>query len=125
MVHGASKVKVGCRGASCPDPPAQAESRKGETGSGTDHPCHGLFRKKCLPFHRDSYTTNPGNQERRGAQMAYVITDECISCGTCAEECPVDAISEGEDKYVIDPELCTDCGTCAEACPVDAIEPGE
>ncbi|HOJ13729.1 MAG TPA: 4Fe-4S binding protein [Deltaproteobacteria bacterium] len=57
--------------------------------------------------------------------MAYVITDECISCGTCAEECPVDAISEGEDKYVIDPELCTDCGTCAEACPVDAIEPGE
>ncbi len=57
--------------------------------------------------------------------MAYVITDECISCGTCVDECPVEAISEGDDKYVIDPDLCTDCGTCADVCPTDAIEPGE
>ena len=35
--------------------------------------------------------------------MAYVINDECISCGVCADECPVEAISEGDDKYVIDP----------------------
>ena len=34
--------------------------------------------------------------------MAYVITDECVSCGTCAGECPVEAISEGDSKYVID-----------------------
>ena len=52
--------------------------------------------------------------------MAYKISDECIACGTCIDECPVDAISEG-DIYVIDPELCTDCGSCAEVCPVDAI----
>ncbi len=57
--------------------------------------------------------------------MAYVITDECIACGTCIDECPVEAISEGEDKYSIDPELCTDCGACADACPTDAIIPGE
>ncbi|MCK5075817.1 MAG: 4Fe-4S binding protein, partial [Calditrichia bacterium] len=38
--------------------------------------------------------------------MAYVITDECISCGACVDECPVDAITEGEDIYVIDAELC-------------------
>ena len=36
--------------------------------------------------------------------MAYVITDECVSCGTCAGECPVEAISEGDGKYVIDAE---------------------
>ena len=30
--------------------------------------------------------------------MAYVITDECVSCGTCAGECPVEAISEGDDR---------------------------
>ena len=54
--------------------------------------------------------------------MPHVITDECISCGTCEEECPTEAISEGEDTYVIDPEKCTDCGACVEVCPVDCIE---
>ena len=34
--------------------------------------------------------------------MAYVITDECVSCGTCEGECPSEAISQGDDKYVID-----------------------
>jgi ferredoxin len=72
----------------------------------------------------NSYTNHAGNQERR-ATMAYVITDECICCGTCIDECPVEAISEGDEKYTIDPELCTDCGSCADVCPTDAIEPGE
>lgn len=52
--------------------------------------------------------------------MAYKITDACISCGSCAEGCPVEAISEGDDKYVIDPDKCIDCGACAGVCPVDA-----
>ena len=46
---------------------------------------------------------------------------ECISCGACAEVCPDDAITEGEDTYEIDPEKCTDCGTCEDECPVDCI----
>ena len=52
--------------------------------------------------------------------MAYRITDECIACGSCADECPSEAISEG-DIYVIDAATCTDCGSCAEQCPVEAI----
>jgi len=52
--------------------------------------------------------------------MAYKITDACISCGACAAECPVEAISEGENTYVIDADACIDCGSCANACPVDA-----
>lgn len=52
--------------------------------------------------------------------MAYKITDECISCGACASDCPVDAITEGEGIYVIDAEACIDCGACADSCPVDA-----
>jgi ferredoxin len=52
--------------------------------------------------------------------MAYSINDECISCGACEGECPVGAISEGDGKYIIDPEVCTACGACADVCPVDA-----
>ncbi len=52
--------------------------------------------------------------------MAYKISDECISCGACAEGCPVNAISEGDGKYEINADECIDCGACAEACPVDA-----
>ena len=43
--------------------------------------------------------------------MAYVINDSCVSCGSCAGECPVGAISEGDGKYVIDADTCIDCGT--------------
>ena len=54
--------------------------------------------------------------------MAYVISDECIACGACEGECPVSAISQGDDKYVIDADACLDCGACAATCPAGAIE---
>ena len=56
--------------------------------------------------------------------MAYVISDDCTACGTCIDECPVEAISEG-DIYKIDPDICTDCGSCADVCPVEAIHPAQ
>ncbi|NJP41072.1 4Fe-4S binding protein [Oscillospiraceae bacterium HV4-5-C5C] len=57
--------------------------------------------------------------------MAHVIHDTCISCGTCAGECPVSAISAGDTQYEIDPDTCIDCGTCVSVCPVSAITPEE
>ena len=57
--------------------------------------------------------------------MAYVITDDCVMCGSCEAECPSGAISAGDSKYEIDPDACVDCGTCADACPSGAIVPGE
>ncbi len=57
-------------------------------------------------------------------EMAYKISEDCTACGTCIDECPVEAISEG-DIYKIDPDICTDCGACADVCPVEAIHPAE
>ncbi|MCF7993053.1 MAG: YfhL family 4Fe-4S dicluster ferredoxin [Thiohalocapsa sp.] len=59
--------------------------------------------------------------------MALLITDECINCDVCEPECPNGAISQGDEIYVIEPDLCTECvghyetSQCVEVCPVDCI----
>jgi len=52
--------------------------------------------------------------------MTYRITDECVGCGSCADECPAAAIVEAGDMYRITDE-CTECGTCVDVCPTEAI----
>jgi ferredoxin len=61
--------------------------------------------------------------------MALLITHDCINCDVCEPECPNQAISQGEEIYVIDPARCTQCvghfdtPQCVEVCPVDCIIP--
>jgi ferredoxin len=59
--------------------------------------------------------------------MAMSITEECISCGACEPDCPVEAISESDTIYVIDPNVCVECEgyndspQCVDVCPVECI----
>ncbi len=61
--------------------------------------------------------------------MATYITSDCINCGACEPECPNEAISAGDDKYVINPSLCTECvgfhdkEACQAVCPVECCLP--
>lgn len=41
----------------------------------------------------------------------------------CVEVCPVDCFYEGENMLVINPDECIDCGVCEPECPVEAIQP--
>lgn len=54
--------------------------------------------------------------------VAVINADECVGCGTCVDECPVEAISMNDDNIaVVDADECTDCGSCVDVCPTDAI----
>ena len=90
-----------------------------------------LVHNFILVIHKDIYQNNDIEPVRvltrikEDTIMAYVISDECVSCGTCAAECPAEAISEGAEHFEIDADACLDCGTCADACPTEAIHPAE
>ena len=61
--------------------------------------------------------------------MALMITEECINCGACEPECPNQAITEGDEIYIIETDKCTECvghfdeSQCVEVCPVDCCVP--
>ena len=50
-----------------------------------------------------------------------IDAEKCVGCGTCKDNCPVEAISQDGDKCVIDADKCVDCGACEGNCPVEAI----
>ena len=61
--------------------------------------------------------------------MALLINEDCVNCGVCEPECPNEAITEGDEIYVIDWEKCTECvgfhsePQCAATCSVELPEP--
>lgn len=57
--------------------------------------------------------------------MVYEIGQNCITCGRCEANCPIQSIHPGPQHYEIDPDQCVGCGTCVDLCPMDAIHPRE
>ncbi len=75
------------------------------------------FHLGVNPIFRESYAIGRGQITEKG----YQITDACIGCGTCAENCPQRCIEPGT-PYQIQQEHCLHCGNCHAVCPVQAVE---
>ena len=50
--------------------------------------------------------------------LKFDIDDTCVKCGACAEDCPVQCITEGTTKFIIG----KGCGDCYSICPVGAVQ---
>ncbi len=53
--------------------------------------------------------------------FAKIAPDDCVSCGECADRCPMDAIQEKNEAYEVITENCIGCGVCTITCPGEAI----
>ncbi|NBB96265.1 MAG: 4Fe-4S dicluster domain-containing protein [Planctomycetes bacterium] len=78
-----------------------------------------------LRYFRDEYEAHVAGACPAGkcaALVRYKITDDCIGCTKCAQQCPVDAIEpRPHRRHEVDNETCVRCGACRDVCPVDAV----
>lgn len=81
--------------------------------------------RTTLHFFRDEYVAHINGTCPTGKckeMIRYEITDDCIGCTLCAQECPADAIPfTPHEKHVIDTERCIKCDGCRQVCPEDAV----
>jgi len=79
-----------------------------------------------IKYFRDEYKAHIAGRCPAGkckGLITYSVTDDCIGCTLCAQQCPADAIEmKPYEKHEIDDEKCFRCDTCRKICPANAIE---
>ena len=130
-LQGKDSLRVGATGRSPHRPASFCGSRSKPPGGGparpmlfTQNPAKGGTRSSNRSFPELSNFKSPPAEPGvyHNEIMSYQITPKCTNCGDCLTVCPLGAISQGDDRPRIDPDLCTDCGTCSDVCPARAIE---
>ena len=61
------------------------------------------------------------NMFARSNFVSIINQETCAECGTCAERCPVDAITQDDGPAEIDAQKCIGCGVCYPTCPSESI----
>ena len=69
------------------------------------------------PIERDSFSFGGAENKASG----YFVTETCIGCGACLNDCPQSCIDMTDGKAVIREQNCLYCGNCAAICPVGAV----
>ena len=77
-----------------------------------------VFDLSGHPICRRTYALGGGEIKDKGF---VVNSNDCISCGICAEKCPQGSIIMKEKAYIVQ-EHCLHCGLCSEVCPCEAIK---
>ncbi len=74
------------------------------------------FNLGVNPIVRGKYVIGSGHISKQG----YLISERCISCGKCLQNCPQKCLTPGK-PYQIQQDHCLHCGNCAAVCPVQAV----
>ncbi|KZX17264.1 ferredoxin [Methanobrevibacter cuticularis] len=82
--------------------------------------------QKCVNICPVGVIGIPGIKEPKTRELDLegpIFIKDCVGCGTCVPECPVDAITLAETGGVIeiDEDTCIKCGVCSQTCPWDAV----
>jgi ferredoxin len=82
----------------------------------------GLGNTRISGSWAEYYLVKCKKNERRINKMPWVDKDECVGCGECVAQCPVNTIFMIEEKAEVNMNNCIRCGVCHDVCPEDAVK---